>query len=70
MPQYGLHPTTLDGEFAIGACIVIVEVEPVVVITAVAAVSVESGVSVFDAVYSVTPQRYEPAVIAPPVEDT
>jgi hypothetical protein len=34
-----------------------------------AAVSVDNGVSVFDAVKNVTPQRYVPAAMLPPVVD-
>ena len=43
------------------------DVVPVVVNTDDAAVSTDSGVSVFVAVYNVTPQRYAPAAIVPPV---
>jgi hypothetical protein len=46
---------------------VTVDVDPVVVIVDVAAVSVDNGVSVFDAVKKVTPHRYVPAAMLPPV---
>jgi len=70
MPQYGRHPTTFPPvPLAIGAWMVTVEVDPVVVIVDVAAVSVDNGVSVLVDVKNVTPQRYVPAAMLPPVGD-
>ena len=52
-----------------GGKTVTVEVAPVVVITDVAAVSVEQGVSVFAVEKKVTQIRYDPAATVPPVAE-
>jgi len=52
---------------ATGAAIVTVDVVPVVVMVEDAAVSVDRGVSVFVNVKNVTPHRYVPAAIEPPL---
>jgi hypothetical protein len=73
-PTYMRHPTTcglalfaLVLTLATGGCIVITDVDPVVVITDEVAVSVEHGVSVLVLENNVTHTRYDPAAMLPPV---